>query len=142
MMYSNFDQFKKYVEIFDIEEEEILQFIKDFAEEMAQRIIARTKKKTNVISGDMRRAWQVGDIVVNGDAIEAELLNGVEYASWVEYGTTNRDGTWRNGQFMLTISTKEVEEQMPLRLRKNFNIFLKSRGVQTDSGGTGGGSDE
>ncbi|MCD8090945.1 MAG: HK97 gp10 family phage protein [Clostridiales bacterium] len=54
------------------------------------------------------------EIKKNGDMFSIEIINPVEYASYVEYGhrTPNHKG-WVKGQFMLTISEKEVERIAP-----------------------------
>jgi hypothetical protein len=61
-----------------------------------------------------------------GDIFEIEVVNPVEYASYVEYGhrTPNHKG-WVQGRFMLTISEQEVQEIAPNVLEAKVAKFLK-----------------
>ena len=128
-MISDFKELEDFIEKFTIDQSEIVQLIEEFLEEMAQRAVAGAKERTPTVSGELRRAWQVGDVSVDGKDVEVEILNGMEYASFVEFGATNRDGTWRNGQYILTVSINEIQKQIPLRWQKAFAEFLKSKGV-------------
>ena len=128
-MTSDFKELEDFIEKFTINENEIVSLMEGFLEEKAQRVVAGAKERTPTISGELRRAWQVGDVSVNGKDVEVEILNGMEYATFVEFGATNRDGTWRDGQYILTISINEMQKQIPLRWQKTFAEFLKSKGV-------------
>ncbi|MGE7840120.1 HK97 gp10 family phage protein [Lysinibacillus sp. NPDC093712] len=61
-----------------------------------------------------------------GSNYEIEVINPVEYASYVEYGhrTRNHQG-WVNGRFMMTISADELEQQAPSILEKKLMKMLK-----------------
>ena len=54
-----------------------------------------------------------------------EIVNPVEYASYVEYGhrTRNHKG-WVAGQFMMTISEQEVQTIAPKILENKLKKFL------------------
>lgn len=60
-----------------------------------------------------------------GDTYVVEIINAVEYASYVEFGhrTSNHKG-WVPGQFMLTISEKEIREIAPQLLEKRIQEKL------------------
>lgn len=60
-----------------------------------------------------------------GNFYEIEIINPVNYASYVEYGhrTVNHKG-WVKGQFMMTISADEVDRQAPQILEKKLLKFL------------------
>lgn len=72
-----------------------------------------------------------------GDTYEIEVVNPVHYASYVEYGHRQEPGrfvpaigkrlknSWVPGKFMLTISEKELESEIPGVLEKKINEFLK-----------------
>lgn len=105
--------------------------------------------KSGVIGGTLRRGWTARSereaelsAVFNGgtgvkkyaesmtvrkvgDAYEIEIINPVSYASYVEFGhrTRNHKG-WVKGQFMLTISEKELDAQAPKILEKKLMKFL------------------
>ena len=55
-----------------------------------------------------------------------EIINPVEYASYVEYGhrTRNHKG-WVEGKFMLTISEDEIRNSAPRILEKKLKDYLK-----------------
>nr|DAL80221.1 MAG TPA: type I neck protein [Caudoviricetes sp.] len=61
-----------------------------------------------------------------GDTYVVEIINPVEYASYVEYGhrTANHKG-WVPGKFMLTISERELEAQAPKMIEKRISNYLK-----------------
>ena len=105
------------------------EFLKKFILEMAFRVIAKTKQKTPRITSALVNSWQVGEIKFSGQNLEVEILNGMEYASMVEFGARNVNGTWREGRFMLTISIDEISNQMPLRFEKAWKQFMADKGV-------------
>ena len=74
------------------------------------------------VGGTLRRGWTggkgsaassyVNDLKVNhvGDTYTIEIINPVEYASYVEFGHRARGGKgWVEGHFMLTISEQEIQ---------------------------------
>ncbi|WML35350.1 HK97 gp10 family phage protein [Clostridium sp. OS1-26] len=114
----NFDysEFKKLAESFQtaLDTRVIERWIKEFLLEMAFRAERKIKKRTPVDSGHLRRNWQVGSVVKQGNAYIIEIFNNVEYASYLEYGhrTKNHKG-WVEGRFMATISMAEIERELP-----------------------------
>lgn len=60
-----------------------------------------------------------------GESFKIEIINPVEYASYVEYGhrTRNHKG-WVQGRFMLTISEQEVQEIAPNVLASKIEKFI------------------
>ena len=87
--------------------------------ELAARLLRKVKKRTPVDTGELRRNWQVGNIHIFGKYCVVEVYNATEYAEWVEFGhrrVIKVKGTgekravgWQPGKFMLTISTKEID---------------------------------
>ena len=76
------------------------------------------------VGGTLRRGWTggkdqkasfyAGNLKVNhfGGVYVIEIVNPVEYASYVEFGHRTRNGAgvgWVEGKFMLTISEQEVQ---------------------------------
>lgn len=61
-----------------------------------------------------------------GDTYVIELINPVEYASYVEYGhrTANHSG-WVRGHLMMTISEQELEKIAPAVLERKIERYLK-----------------
>lgn len=122
------------------------RFCEECAKYLAQRLLAKVIKRTPVggfrkmpngtkakikgySGGTLRRGWAAlqGNIRVNhlGDTYVVELINPTEYASYVEYGhrTANHKG-WVSGQFMLTISERELQAQAPAMLQKKLKDFI------------------
>ena len=104
--------------------------------EMANRTLARVKLKTPVDEGFLRRGWQLGEIYEEGDQLLIELLNVEEYAPYVEFGYQQKKGQFVpalgktltgkfiKGKFMLTLSIKELERDMPRLVRKFYNEVM------------------
>lgn len=63
-------------------------------------------------------------IDVIGDYLQVEIGNGMEYASYVEYGHHNYAG-----RYILTIALDTVQKQLPARFNKEWLKFIKGRGV-------------
>ena len=132
-----------------VAEKDLQIWLKMFLLEQAQRVIAKGKKLTPVDTGFLRNSWYIGSqnivqttnpktgkatidteksdvlsIEVVGDYLQVEIGLGAEYASYVEYGHHNYPG-----QYMLTISLNEVQQQLPARFNKAWLQFIKSKGV-------------
>lgn len=87
--------------------------------------------------GTLRRGWTgekntsvqeyVDNIKVNhvGDTYIIDIVNPVEYASYVEYGhrTANHKG-WVTGHFMMTISEQELASITPRVLENKIKKYL------------------
>ncbi len=123
------------------------QFLTSCAKELAARLLAKVIKRTPVgqyeegsgkVGGTLRRGWTGGNrsnasayansLQVNkvGNDYVIEIINPVEYASYVEFGhrTKNHKG-WVEGQFMLTISEDEIRKSAPRILEKKLKDYLK-----------------
>ena len=117
-------------------------FIDACAKELAARLLAKVIKRTPVgdypnssgkKGGTLRRGWTGGktqsavayadSLTIHhfGDAYVIEIVNPVEYASYVEFGhrTSNHKG-WVNGRFMLTISEQEIQNAAPAIIEKKL----------------------
>ena len=110
-------------------------FVESCAKELAARLLRMVVKRTPVgeypkssgkKGGTLRRGWTgekrssaqnyADSLTVHhfGDTYVIEIVNPVEYASYVEYGhrTANHKG-WVKGRFMMTISEQELEKIAP-----------------------------
>lgn len=78
-------------------------------------------------SGKTSAAKYVESLKINhfGNVLVIEIVNPVNYASYVEYGhrTASHKG-WVQGRFMLTISEQEIEEIAPKVLESKIKKFL------------------
>lgn len=122
-------------------------FLTSCAKELAARLLAKVIKRTPVgqypegsgkTGGTLRRGWPGGkgssganyanSLTVNrvGNDYVIEIINPVEYASYVEFGhrTRNHKG-WVEGHFMLTISEDEIRKSAPRILEKKLEKYLK-----------------
>lgn len=120
------------------------KFCKDCAKELAARLLAKVIKRTPVgiypassgkKGGTLRRGWTAGQnskafvhslsVRKSGNMYELEVINPINYASYVEYGhrTRNHKG-WVKGRFMMTISAKEVESAAPKIIEKKLMKYL------------------
>lgn len=105
-------------------------FLREFLLEMAMRAERKIKKRTPVDTGLLRRSWEVGEVIKQGDKYLVEIINPVEYASYVEYGHRTRDRRkWVDGRFMMTISMQEIERELPRYLERRLLKWLKERKV-------------
>jgi len=87
----------------------------------------RQAQASTAFGGDMGVKKFIQDVKItqSGDTYQIEIINPVEYASWVEFGhtTANRKG-WVSGRFMLTISEQELDAQAPSILEKKLIKYL------------------
>jgi len=130
-----------------LDDEEINIFIQSCAKELAARLLAKVIKRTPVgeypsssgkKGGTLRRGWTAGknqsvskyvsELVIHhyGGVYVIEIVNPVDYASYVEFGhrTRNHKG-WVKGRFMLTISEQEIERDAPMILERKLEKKLR-----------------
>lgn len=139
----NFQDFEKIKDNLEkLNQEQVDLFIDACAKELAARLLAKVIKRTPVgdypnssgkKGGTLCRGWTGGknssavayadSLTIHhfGDAYVIEIINPVEYASYVEFGhrTANHKG-WVNGQFMLTISEQEIQQAAPAIIEKKL----------------------
>lgn len=139
----NFQDFEKIKNNLEkLNQEQVDLFIDTCAKELAARLLAKVIKRTPVgdypnssgkKGGTLRRGWTGGknssavayadSLTIHhfGDAYVIEIINPVEYASYVEFGhrTANHKG-WVNGRFMLTISEQEIQQVAPAIIEKKL----------------------
>ena len=74
------------------------------------------------------QGWHVGPVIKSGETYSVEVFNSIEYASYEEFGhrTRNHKG-WVKGQFMLTISEKELSENINVIIEKKLTELFKER---------------
>lgn len=122
------------------------KFVEACAKELVARLLRMVVKRTPVgeypkssgkKGGTLRRGWTgekrssaqnyADSLTVHhfGDTYVIEIVNPVEYASYVEYGhrTANHKG-WVKGKFMMTISEQELEKIAPKVLENKIKKYL------------------
>lgn len=150
----DYHEFEEYVTNLNIAIDDFQTFLKTFLLEMAQRVVAKAKKRTPVDTGALRNSWTIGNqkiklidaggttssglnkvkidvnssqiasIDVVGDYLEVTISNPMEYASYIEFGHHDYPP-----QYMLTLSIEEVEQQMPRRFNNEFKQFIEDRRI-------------
>lgn len=138
--FRDFDRLQENLE--KLNQEQVDIFIDACAKELAARLLAKVIKRTPVgdypnssgkKGGTLRRGWtaeknqsavtyaQSLPVHHFGDTYIIEIINPVEYASYVEFGhrTANHKG-WVNGRFMLTISEQEIQTAAPAIIEKKL----------------------
>lgn len=110
------------------------KFLRKFLLQMADRILARVRPRTPVDSGKLKGSWELGDVSGEGRKISVEILNGMDYATDIEYGhrivVNGSEIGWYEGRFMLKISIDEIRRQMPARYQLEFKKFCKEHGLK------------
>lgn len=105
--------------------------VKELAASLLRKLTKRTptgkySPESGKKGGTLRRGWTVGNVVKSGGSYTIDIINPVEYASYVEFGhrTANHSG-WVDGKFMLTISEQELQKNAPKILMNRLNRFMK-----------------
>lgn len=143
----NFDELKDLKKkLSNLEQKKVEEFMESCAKELAARLLAKVIKRTPVgvypsgsgkVGGTLRRGWtaeknQNARSYANslkiqhiGNVYKIEIINPVEYASYVEYGhrTKNHKG-WVEGKFMMTISEQEIQTIAPKVLENKIKKLL------------------
>lgn len=135
--YSAFEEWAKQIDKL-VDNKTAEKMTKQTLLELATAVLRRTKQKTPVISGHLRRNWQIGQVIKNGDYYEIEVFNPIEYAEFVEYGHRQEVGRYVpalgkklkqpyvEGQHMLRLSVQEVEELMPEVLEQKMAEMMEA----------------
>ncbi|MBB6670276.1 HK97 gp10 family phage protein [Cohnella nanjingensis] len=125
----DFGDMKKLADTFQkaLDERVVERFLREFLMEMAMRAVRKIKKRTPVDSGELRRNWMVGNVERRGNSFVVEIFNNTEYGPYVEYGHRSGPGLteWTEGRFMLTISMKEIERELPRYLERRQMELLE-----------------
>ncbi len=146
----DFSEFDAYYKRFQAMRRELDGFLKEFLLEMVLRTVGKAVDRTPVDTGALRAAWQIGGVFVaddsgsikpldptellgevrgNGKEIVVEILNDMDYASFLEYGYQHVGGFWMDGHFMLTIALTEVESVIQQAFDLRFTEFMRKHGM-------------
>ena len=130
----DYKELSAYISSVTVMKKDFNKFLKEFLIEMAERVIARVKPRTPVDTGALKRSWELGDIQESGQNISVEILNGMDYATNVEYGhrivVNGSEVGWYEGRFMLKTSIDEIRKQIPLRYQSKFKKFCVEHGLK------------
>ena len=153
--YRQVKQFRDNLEQLDREKDEFLQSCaKDLAARLLALVIRRTPKDTGALkcgwttqragsgaeglkSNSGRQFAETMKVHHFGDTYVVEIINPVEYASYVEYGHRQQPGRyvpalgvrlkkgWVKGKWMMTVSEKEIQAAAPQILEKKLEKWLR-----------------
>lgn len=111
----------------------------DCSKALAARLLALVIPKTPVgkypkssgkKGGTLRRAWGAKNgnaaasyaaglnVKKSGNNYTIEIINPLEYASYVEFGHRTVNGVWVEGQYMLTVSEETLKRVAPSVIEK------------------------
>lgn len=137
---ADFKELTKFAEnIEKLNDQQKEEFLESCCKELAARLLAKVIKRTEpVVTGTLRRGWTAGknqsaatyanslNVTKIGNKYRIDIINPVEYASYVEYGHRDRSHTkWIPGKFMLTISEQELNSVSDAILQKKLKKFMK-----------------
>lgn len=116
------------------------------SKELAARLLAlvipvtpvgKYPKGSGKKGGTLRRGWGAKNgkagreyaqsliVTKSGNTYMVEIINPVEYASYVEFGHRTVSGGWVEGRYMLTISEEKLKRIAPSVLEKMVLRKLK-----------------
>lgn len=100
-------------------------FMRECVIELANRLLAKVVPRTPVLSGELRRSWTIGQVVITDAGAEIEVFNPVYYSPYIEYGhrTANHKG-WVEGRFMMKISNQELKRELPGIMKRKMDQFI------------------
>lgn len=138
-----------------LERMDMNKFCQDVSKELAARLLALVIPRTPVgrysassgkKGGTLRRGWTArtaGEAAASssmdakayaaalpvsrqGRNFYVQVINPVEYASYVEFGHRTRGGKgWVNGQYFLTLSEHDLERLTPTLIERKLEALLR-----------------
>lgn len=111
-------------------------FIKELTLELTRRLFAMLVNVTPVDTGVLKGSWFVVITKVSG-GYEAEIINNIKYASYVNYGHRQKPGRyvpaigkrlkkgWVDGKFFVELSVEELRGITKPLLEKRIEEHLK-----------------
>lgn len=143
----DFEELKKQVERAQKSMDDVITYLtKDIAALLLRKVIKRTpvgdysslmEGYNDKLGGTLRKGWTIGNVVKNGTKYSVEVINPIEYVSYVEYGHIQSPGrfvpaigkklkkAWVPGRFMLTISENEIKNDLENILSKRLERAMK-----------------
>lgn len=97
------------------------------AKSLAARLLSMVKKGTPVDTGHLRNSWTIGEIRKGNGNFEIEVMNPVDYASYVAYGhrTKNHTGWVPGNMEMITIPEQKIQQIAPKVLEQMIEKKLQ-----------------
>ena len=76
-------------------------------------------------SNDAKAYAEALPVRKSGNAYIIEVINPVEYASYVEYGHRTTKGGWVPGHYFLTLSEQDLESLAPAAIERKLELQLR-----------------
>ena len=133
----DFSELKKFAEHLEKQEIKAKAMIERCINDLGAEVLARAKLRTPVDTGNLEKAWTISSIKRVGNYYKVIVSNNLEYAAYVEYGHRQEPGryvpalgkrlkqSWVEGKYMLTISEKELESQLPAILEQKMKKYIE-----------------
>lgn len=94
--------------------------------EVSNRAVAYAKRRSPVITGKFRDAWNKGQVKKDSRGVECKIENTMDYASYVNYGHRTVDGegrttgyvTSKKGDHLLEKTLNYAEKKVKEKFRK------------------------
>lgn len=145
---ADFRQLKQLQERIDkLERIDLDKFCVDVSKELAARLLALVIHRTPIgvypegtgkNGGTLKRGWTASKntgaqayansmpVTKTGHTYTIQVINPVEYASYVEFGHRTRGGKgWVNGHYFLTISEEDLQQMAPSVIQRKLDKLLK-----------------
>ena len=91
---------------------ELDALVRRICNKIAETLVSDVKKNTPVVTGNLRRSWQLSAVTKSGAHWAVTVYNSADYAIYVEYGHRTRNHkSWVEGQFMLTNAKKRLDRK-------------------------------
>lgn len=92
--------------------------------ELAARMLRKTKKRTPVKSGHLKGSWRANAAVKRGGQWRTAVFNPVKYAPYVEYGHRTINGGWVAGRHMMERSADDIERDAEKIIQSKMRKIL------------------
>ncbi len=120
----NIDSFKEEC-CMEVTSRLLTMLIKDTPVGQYVYITKKGKRKKYKLGGTLRRGWTAQkdklSVTKHGNIHKSELINDVEYSSYVEFGHRTRNLTgWVKGKYILTNAEKRIDEIAPKIVEKKI----------------------
>lgn len=151
----DFEQFQNAVNKFNRFHKNFDLFARNFLLKEALKVLANTKMRTPVDTGDLRNRWELSDVQRTPNGYRVFIFNTLYYASYIEDGHGQQVGRFVpgiisggrfvykkgarggivlkkpfvNGFHMCRISLNEYEVNVQSNFDKAFKLFLQSEGI-------------
>lgn len=129
-MSMDISEFENYLNKLERVQQTYDSFLRKFLLEMGLRTLRQTKKLTPVDVGDLRRRWELSEVKRQGNDLIIEMINPMEYASFVEDGHMQRkrflplkyleEGSPKSQQIANAILAKYGEESEGIMLKDKW----------------------